>query len=543
VSTDLETRLREVLHDPPIPPEVHARLRSHALEHFGRSRRRTRLSWMRRGVRWSAGIAGAAAFALLIAVLIVATPSDPPAEADDSTGVEYVLRAVPLDAGESGRGAAASLAGILRAKAESLGIAGLVASAEGDRVTLFIPGTHRTGWAEMFLLANLNLTVYDNASSLVAADSDLERLLPIARRAAQVRGGRAKYYAVVPQSDDRASLPDHLEGPYGSEQEAAKRAAELGVNLGGRARVVSVDAAISLVLNYGEYVNGAGPLPILAALHDPVARPGDIANIRANDATVVVTVAPAARDAVVDRVETLDPAAGESLLLVGGASTLPGLTFEGYDASRGEITFRTPNAQTATGYADSAAGGGLDALVAVEQARPVGPAPARPGEPVAALPAGLSPAQENPGLAPVPGSVLRVLGTEHAGEEVTVYSWTGRAGNDGFGVTVGREGAAVSDDCPLSPDQPLLRPCVAGGFVGKDRGVVGRVGDEVEGLRAVYADGSEIDAVVGNRWFAMFLPPSEGAPARIDALGSGGAVLETFDPTVPGGEGAIFAPD
>jgi hypothetical protein len=541
VSTDLETRLREVLRDQPIPPEVHARIRSHALEHFGRSRRRTRWSWVRGSARWGVGIAGAAALALLIGTLIVATPSDPPADADRGTGVEYVLRAVPLDAGQSVSEAATSLAGVLRAKAEAMGITGLTAVDEGDRVTLFVPGTHRTGWAEMYLLANLNLSVYDNAASLVAADSDLERLLPIAQRAAPAAGGVAKYYAVVPQSDDRASLPDHLEGPYGSQQEAAKRAAELGVNLGGRPRVVAVGAAISLVLNYGEYVNGAGPLPVLAALRDPVVRPRDIVGIRAENATLLVTVAPDARDGVIDRVEALDRAAGQSLLMVGGASTLPGLTFEGYDASRGELTFRAPNAEAARGYAESSAGGGLDALVAVEQARPVGPPPARPGDPVATLPTALSTANDDAGLAPRPGTVLQVLKTDHAGDEVGVYSWTGRGGADGFGVTVGAEGTA--SECAPSPGQPLVRPCVAGALAGEDRVVVGRIGEDVEALRAAYADGSRIDAAVGNGWFVMFLPPPKGAPVRIDALGADGAVLETSDPATPGGDGAIFAPE
>ncbi len=542
MSTDLEQRLRTVLRDSPEPDGLHERLRSGALARMALPQRRTGSTWLGRGLRWSAAAIGAGVIALVVGLLIVATPSDPPAAAG-STGVEYVLRPIPLEESLDSNEAAASLAELLRIKGARLGVGGLTATLDGDRVTLFVPRTHDITWPAQLLLENLNVAVYDNTASLIAAGPDLDALVAAARDAAPTTGGPESYYAALPQPDPRASLPTHIEGPFAMREEAAARAAWLGRGLGGGrgGRVVAVPAGISLVLNYGDAAGGSSNLPVLAILRDPVVSPGDIESVTATGAKIAMLVAPAERATVLSRVAAFEESPDGTLTVVSGASTLPGISFESYDAASGEITFTTPSEETASDFAATASAGGLDALVAVEEARPVGPAPVRTGERVSELPEGLLDANPDANLLPRPDTILRVLETRVAGETWTVYSWVGVGGQDAFGVEKSQT-AIVNAGCPISPSDPFVQACVAGAMSGEDRTVVGRAGEGVVTLRAAYSEGPPVEAVIHNGWFLMFLDPRRGTPVRIEALDASGVVLQALDPRVPG-RAAIFAPD
>lgn len=534
MSTDLERHLRAVLRDPPVPEGLHDRLRAATLAGFERPRRRSGRRVVGRSLRIAGSLAAVCAVAGVIGLLVVATPSDPSASTTGRTGVEYVLRLTPHELGVDGSDAARDAAAALRARGRSLGVSGLGVATTGDHVTVFVPRTHNPAWGTAMLLASLNVAVYDNATSPVASAPSLPALLASGRLTGG-GPGPSHYYAAVPRPK---SGPGFLDGPYGSHAEAARRADDVAAGLGGRGSVVKVPAEISLVLNDDHALGATSRHPYFSALRDPVVHSSGIETTRASGSTVIVVVAPGARSEVANRVQRLSRVRGETLTLMSGASVQPGFAFRGYDARTGELRFAAPNAQSAEYPARTFVGGGVDAVVTVESARPVGPAPARLGVKVGSVPSPLRYMISSPRQEPVPGTVLRVLSVDRPGASSTFYTWIGRDGEEVVGVKA-PSGYDTVDVCSIAPDMPLIQPCEATGTPRHGRRILGRVGQDVSAVRAVYASGAAVGATVANGWFLMVLPAG-AAPLRVEAVGASGATLGSLDPALAGGAGALF---
>lgn len=531
MSADLDDRLRAALRSAPEPEGLAERLREAVLGSLDQAPRR-RVRFLGRGLRWALGAAAACGVAAILALLLIATPSDPPATPSDTTGVEYVLRTIPSRDGLSPEAAATRLAEVLGARARARGIAGLSIAADGDRVRLFVPRTHDTDWADSFLYG-LDLAVYDNRASVLAVGRRLETVARAAERVARP-GVALRYYVAVSRKGRGA--PSYLEGPFGSAQEATARSSELRAELGPPTRVATIGAGIALAQNYSPPQVASAAHPVFAALEDPVVEPGDIETVRASGTSLSVLVAPGARAEVAARLDALAAVDGGTLTLAAGATAFPATRFRRYDERTGALLFATSRPQGAYDAAQFA-GGGVDGLVAIDQARAVGPPPARRGRRVAAIPSRLEGLPAGDRVRPQAGSVLRVLRTGYEGRRWSVYTWIGSDGKEVVGsVTVPGVGGTAST-CPIQPELPAIQPCLSSGTPSHTSKVVlGRVGDEANSLRVDYADGSSAAATVQNGWFLLFLPRDRRRPSAIVVADRSGAELGRLDARTPGQE-------
>ncbi|MGD9571343.1 MAG: hypothetical protein AB7V62_05625 [Thermoleophilia bacterium] len=512
MSADIETRIRAALRAVPEPEGLGARLRAGALAGLGeaqRAPRRRRRPRLGRGLRWAGGAVAACAVAALLGLLLVATPSDTPTGDGRETAVEYVLRALPNRDGVTPEAAGAELADIVRARSDEIGARGVTVEADDDRVTVVVPGTHDVGWIST-VIGELNLSVFDEAS--VIASGTVEEVAAAARAVAPGVGTPA-WYVVAPAQPAPNALPGYLEGPFGSEAEAAGRARTQRQGGWTGARAESVPAGVTLA---------AHDQDSFLALRDPVVRPGDIEEVDARGAEITIVLTPAARRAVAARL-----AGGGSLTVVQGAATWYGSRVARYDAATGEIRFRALSPAIAVN--DAARPVGLDALIAVEEARPVGPAPARRGQPADAFPEETF--TQGPGqgfLPPREGSVLLALTTRHAGDLYEVYTWLAPDGTEVTGLRDVR--GPLTTDCVIRPESDVIQPCAGAPRLDGDYLMLGRVRDGVESVRVVYPDGSVVRPAVANGVILAFLPRDREMPVRVEALDASGGVVGTVDP-------------
>lgn len=517
MSTDLENNLRTSLGDVPGPEGADVRVRRAVLAALGPSRsRRHWLPTFRRGLGWVATAAAASGVALVLALLVVATPSEGPTGQGEETGVEYVLRALPNRQAVTPDAAADALAEIVRSRAQALGVADVSVEADGDRVTVFVPRTHDTSWIRL-VIGELNLSVYD-AGSAVASGPTVDEVVAAATSGVPDGEPRA-WYVVAPARPAPDAMPGYLEGPIGTEAEATERARELATQGWPGIRPESVPAGVAVASDSTER---------FLALTDPLVRPGDIAGVRADGATITLQVAAHARADVAQRLEGVALA---QVTVVQGAATWFGTRLVRYEPATGDLVFRALTSRIATN--DAARSIGLDALVAVEEARPIGPAPDRRGRLVDTVPANVNPpTTSQPTAPPAPGSIRLALTTSYSNEAYGVYTWLSQRGEEIVGVTDPRGG--YSTPCAILPQSRFVQPCVGGRSAdGQAYKMVGRVTDQVDALRVVYADGTSLRPAVVNGVVLFFLPRDRPPPVQIEVLDVSGAVIGTVDPREP----------
>lgn len=514
---DLEARLRRALTDPPVPEGLPRRLRAGARAAVAVPRPRRGLRRLGRGAVAVAGAAAILAAGVVLALLVVSTPSHDPAAGVGGTGVEYRITPRSYD-GVAPPAPPDAVADVLRRRATESGIDGADIRTEGDDVVMLMPGTHDAAWGTS-LLQDLDLAIYDDGRSVVAAGAELA---PVVAAAAAGGGAPTAHYAVGPPEPSEGA-PAFVAGPYVHVGEAETRAAELRGGVWPQATAVAVHGGAHLVQNWPGGATGATDL---AALRDPVVRPGQILSVVAEGRMLSIRVAPEAREAVGTRLDA--EGAGQRLFAVAGASVLPGLSFVGYDAATGALTFSGTPSEVAQ-YA-TRPGPGVDALLDVA-VRPLGSAPERGGVAVVEPPAGFD-ALLTPEHRPRPGSTRRILRGSLPGGTVTVWSWIGAGGEEVLGATGDTFGPVVAD-CPRPPDLGRPLPCVGGGGRVGHWVTLGRVRADAAGLEAVYADGAPVVGLAHDGFFAIELPERRGRPVRIEVTDAAGDVVEVADAGSP----------
>ncbi|MGD9696362.1 MAG: hypothetical protein AB7V42_11975 [Thermoleophilia bacterium] len=530
MSVELEDRLRAGRPSAPEPaPEARARARAAALAALAAApappppRPRVRVA-----LRWALGALGVLALGALFLTLLVAGRGGgeaPPAGlrfADrPASGVAMRLTVAPATPEMTPAEAVARTIAVIRARAEAMGIDGVLAEpGTGDTVELWVPVARESGGASD-LFGGVVFQVYDLGRDELARERTAAAALDAV--AGLDPGAPRAYYLV-----DARAQGHWAAGP--------ERSADALPARGDRQRVVSIPADALLLWDprNREYVISRarpllGPTDVVG-----VAAAGDGAAFELSPAGAGRLAAARAEPGATDRLAIVREAApDEGLPMIDGPAT--------FAASAARLIEPTaPRWTDPFLWRSEIAGGSLPAVATVAEERPTGPAPERLGDPVplSDLPAGLVEGLEHLPRSgagrergPIdPTTVRRVVSRAQPGLGVTTVYTLRTTGGASFVIDTSAKADSAGllgggkDPCPLRPRTPLMTPC-GGGSTGPPPYLYqryGRLDDRVARVEVEMGDGRREAATVRNGWW---LWTGWTKPVRLIAIDAAGTTL------------------